>query len=53
MKALPYYSEHQDEINEHIKAKSDPRRTVEIFQRLLRLLNQVTPDEMENQVHYI
>jgi|ERR1044071_824841 predicted nuclease of predicted toxin-antitoxin system len=25
----------------------------EIFRRLLRLLNQVTADEMENQVHYI
>jgi len=29
------------------------RSPYEIFQRLLKLLNQITADEMENQVHYI
>ena len=29
------------------------RSPYEMFQRLLRLLNQVTADEMENQIHYI
>lgn len=29
------------------------RSPYEMFQRLLKLLNHVTADEMENQVHYI
>lgn len=45
--ALSYYSDHQDEINAYIERNRIPEQQID------PLVNQVTADEMQNQVHYL